>query len=526
MRLPGGVEKIVEGVEERTGLRTLWHWLSEEELPGGSRWAYVFGSLLAALLVVQAASGVVLAFDYAPTVDAAHASVARLMDPEQAPFGPLVRGLHHFGASFLIVLLVLHLVQVAWAGAYRRPREANWLTGLALAGVLFGFAFTGYLLPWDQTAYYATRVGLNITASSPIIGEPMATLLQGGAVMGNLTLTRFYVIHVVLLPGALLALFGLHFALFRRRGVTPILDASGQVPPKRQPFWPNQAAKDAVAVLLVLGALVALAALKDAPLGAKADPSAPFDARPEWYFYWLFQLLHFFEPPYDWIGTMAIPCAIATFLVLLPWLDRGADRRPSARKLPLLGLSAVLALVGVLTAWVFVADATKAEAPEEAAVAEDRRAGAAVSPMRAGLLFGKKCTECHQISGAPEDPDAPDFRDPEFARAGRRDFARLVEVVQKGGEIMPAFEEELSDAEIQAILDHVVLKFAENAGSTPAGEPAPTAPAAPTAAPAASAPAAPVPSEAEPRGEPDVRPVQADDDGQGPAGDPPGPGGD
>ena len=457
-------DQVTDAVEERTGVRTLWKWLAEEELPGGSRWAYVFGSLLAALLMVQMSSGIVLALDYAPTVDAAHASVSRIMDPAQAPFGPLVRGMHHFGASFLIVLLVMHLVQVAWAGAYRRPREANWLTGLALAGVLFGFAFTGYLLPWDQTAFYATRVGLNITASSPVIGQAMASLLQGGAVMGNLTLTRFYVIHVVVLPATLLGIFGLHFALFRRRGVTPILGADGQVPPKRQPFWPHQAAKDAVAVLVVLAALVAIAALVHAPLGAKADPSAPFDARPEWYFFWLFQLLRFFEPPWDWVGTMLIPGAMAAFLALLPWIDRGADRRPSARKLPLAGLAAILSLVTVLTAWVFVADASRAEAPAEAVVAS-RAAGPSVTPLRAGLLYGKKCTECHQIDGAPDDPDATDFRDPEFARSGRRDIGRLIEQVKKGSEIMPAFEDELTDAEIQAILDLVVLKFGENPSS-------------------------------------------------------------
>lgn len=455
--------KLQDALEERTGARTLWRWLSEEELPGGSRWAYVFGSLLAGLLGVQFASGVVLALDYAPTVDAAHASVSRIMDPAQSPFGPLTRGLHHFGASFLIVLLVLHLVQVAWTGAYRRPREGNWLTGLALAGVLLGFAFTGYLLPWDQTAYYATRVGLNIAASSPVIGEPLAALLQGGAVMGNLTLTRFYVVHVVVLPAALLGIFALHFALFRRRGVTPALGRDGEVAPVREPFWPHQAAKDAVALLAVLGALVAVAAFFEAPLGPKADPSAPFDARPEWYFYWLFQLMHFFEPPIDWIGTMAIPGAMAAFLVLLPWIDRGRDRRPSSRKLPLTGLAAVLSLIAVLTAWVFVADATRAEAPAEEAIAT-RASGPPVSQVRAGLLYGKHCTECHRIDGSPEEPDAPDFRDPEFSRSGRRDFQRLVAAIRDGGEIMPSFEEELTEAEMQAILDHVVLRFGEQPG--------------------------------------------------------------
>ena len=182
----------------------------------------MFGSLLAALLLAQALSGVVLALDYAPTTDSAWESTARMMDPEQAPFGALVRGLHHHGASFLVVALVLHVLQVSWFGAYKKPREANWWAGLLLGLVLLAFAFTGYLLPWDQKAFYATRVGLNIMRSIPVVGPAQAVLLQGGEVLGNLTLTRFYTIHVILLPAGLGGLILAHLAIFRRRGVTPV----------------------------------------------------------------------------------------------------------------------------------------------------------------------------------------------------------------------------------------------------------------------------------------------------------------
>ncbi len=469
------VRRMLDALEERTGVRTLWRWLADESVPGGSRWAYVLGSVLAGLLLAQAASGLVLSLDYAPTVDAAHASVERIMDPERVPFGALVRGMHHHGASFLVVLLVAHLLQVAWTGAYRRPREANWITGLALGGVVLGFAFTGYLLPWDQTAYYATRVGLNIAASSPVVGEPLAALLQGGAVMGNLTLVRFYVLHVVVLPALLATLLAVHLALFRRRGVTPVLDANGEVPARREPFWPHQAMKDAVALAVVLAALLVVAIVKGAPLGDVADPTTPFDARPEWYFYWLFQLLHVFEPPWDWVGTMGIPGAMATFLLLLPFLDRAKDRRPSSRKLPLAMLGAMVALVAALTAWVFIADASRASSPAEATAAV-RAPGARVSPVEAGILYGLHCTECHAVTGAPDDPDAPDFRDPEFARAGRRNFQELMAAVREGGEIMPAFEDELTNAQIQAILDHVVLRFGESAAAPAASPPDGAAP--------------------------------------------------
>lgn len=458
-------QRILDAIDERTGLRSAWHHLAAEPIRGGARFAYVFGSVLASVLVVQMLSGLVLAGDYSASVASAHASVARIMDPVQVPLGWLVRAMHHHGASFLVLLLVAHLVQVAFFGAYRRPREANWITGLLLGLIVLGFAFTGYLLPWDETAYFATRVGLNITASTPGAGPLLAALLQGGDVMGNLTLTRFYAVHVLLLPAALMALLAIHLALFRRHGVTPRPGRSEEELKTSEPFWPNQALKDAIAILAAVALLVAFAAWQGAPLGAKADPSAPFDARPEWYFFWLFQLLHWFEPPWDWIGTMGIPGAIAGFLFLLPWIDRGADARPASRKLALGGVAAILGGIGILTLIVVVTDRAKAaeassEAPTKAATAVATATGA-ISPLELGMLYGEKCTECHHRTGAPNDPDAPDFRDPEFARAGKANRADLIKSIKEGGEIMPGFADELSDTEIRALLDQIVLRFAE-----------------------------------------------------------------
>jgi ubiquinol-cytochrome c reductase cytochrome b subunit len=445
-------------LEERTGALTAWRHVADEPVHGGPRWAYVLGSVLLFLAAAQLLSGVALAFEYAPTTSAAWESLARVMDPGQSPWGRVVRGLHHHGASLMVIVLVAHVVQVALFGAHRRPREANWLTGMALGLVVLALGFTGYLLPWDQTAFYATRVGINIVRSTPVVGAPIAELLQGGPILGNLTLTRFYVLHVVLLPGALLLLVVVHLVLFRRHGVTA--RASGATPARAEPFWPRQALRDVLAMLAACALLLLAAWLLPVELGEKADPSRPFDARPEWYFLWLFQLLRWFEPPWELVGSLVIPGLVGLYFALQPWLDRRGPGEPRSRRPAFLGLLCALGGMALLTVQVVVGDALRAEAEpggEEAAPV----APAPISPVEAGMIYGERCTECHRIDGSPEDPDARDFRSPEFKRMARNDFQALVRAVQEGGDIMPAFEGELTPAQIHGVLTQVVLQFPE-----------------------------------------------------------------
>ena len=170
-QLKAAVEELKAAVEERTGALSAWKWLAGEKVRGGARWAYVGGSLLAGLLLAQAATGIVLALDYAPTTDSAWESTKRIMDG--GVWGPLIRGLHHHGATFLVLALVLHVSQVVLFGAYKKPREASWWTGLVLGLLILGFAFTGYLLPWDQTAYWACTVGADMLGLIPGLGPAL-----------------------------------------------------------------------------------------------------------------------------------------------------------------------------------------------------------------------------------------------------------------------------------------------------------------------------------------------------------------
>lgn len=460
-------------LEERFPFEGAWRTLLDERVPGGAGWAYVFGSALAILLLLQFATGLLLSLDYAPTSDAAHASVSRIQGLE---WGAFIRAAHHHGASFLVVALVLHLLQVTWYGAYRKPRELNWLTGLALALVLFGFAFTGYLLPWDQNAYYATRVGVNIAHGTPLVGPWLAQLMKGGDILGNLTLTRFYALHVIVFPAATVALLAVHLMLFRRHGVTPAARLSpAELDAAADTFWPRQALRDLVVGLVAVAALWAVAATVPAPLGSPADPSTPLDAMPEWYFYWLFELLHWFEPPLEWVATMAIPGLILAFLVFLPWLDRADERHASKRRAPLAVLLAILGGIAILTGQVMLEESRAEEGAVAGAGTSDNESETdleIVDPLRAAILYGEHCTDCHGPGGEPREEDATDFRTADFRRMAANDFEALVGTVEYGGLDMPAFGDELSVPEIRAILREIVIPFAES-GAPSASDGAP-----------------------------------------------------
>ena len=255
--------------------RTAWSWLKRalllEPLPGGSRWAAAFGSLLLFTIGLQVITGILLTMNYAPSVASAYPSVKFIQ--EEVPFGWFIRALHHWGASAMVILLLFHLVQVFVWGAYKPPRELTWMVGVVLLFCTLGLAFTGYLLPWDQKAYWASKVGLDIVGTVPVAGDGLHTLLQGGPEMGNLTLTRFFTLHAFVLPGLLILLVVVHLYLFRLHGVTPPWwESPAQIKAEAEPFWPCQAWKDGVLALVLLIGLGMWCFYHPAPLGGQGRP--------------------------------------------------------------------------------------------------------------------------------------------------------------------------------------------------------------------------------------------------------------
>ncbi|PSM32278.1 cytochrome b N-terminal domain-containing protein [Haliangium sp. UPWRP_2] len=415
-------------LQSRTGYRRLLHTLLDEKVSGGARWAYVFGSLLLIALCNQVLTGLLLMAFYAPSATDAWASVAYIQD--QVRLGWLIRGLHSSSASLLCIGVVLHMVQVAVYGAYRAPREVNWWTGLLLALLLMGFALTGYLLPWDQKGYWATQVATTLLGATPLIGPALQQLVQGGRSYGNLTLTHFYALHVFVLPLGLLALVGIHLALFRRHGVTPHPRRQpDELARSSEPFWPRQAVYDMTAgALMLAGLFIWVVRSHGAELSAPADPAAPYDARPEWYFLPLFQLLKYFPGSLEIVAAMGAPAVFLGALALLPWLDRsgpeGASRAISARLRSLTVLALCLGSLAALGILAQREDQKNAAFQKHKADAEAqaRRArqlawqgvpvagGVAVyenDPLEAGRkLFLEHCAGCHRLDRmGPADED-------------------------------------------------------------------------------------------------------------------------
>lgn len=205
-------------VDERLQIRAIKEALLDRKIPRGVGWLYVLGSLSLFVLILQAVTGILLALNYSPSPDHAHESIYYVM--HSVPMGSFIRSLHHWGASVMVIVVTLHMLRVFFMGAYKFPREMTWMVGVIIWLIVMGFGFTGYLLPWDQKAYWATMVGANIAQQAPFMGGAMADVLRGGDMLGAVTLTRFYAVHVLILPATILILVGVHLFMVIRQGIS------------------------------------------------------------------------------------------------------------------------------------------------------------------------------------------------------------------------------------------------------------------------------------------------------------------
>jgi quinol-cytochrome oxidoreductase complex cytochrome b subunit/mono/diheme cytochrome c family protein len=367
-------------VEHRTGVKKVVDVMLLEGIPGGAKWRYVWGSALAIVFSIQMITGVLLMTAYSPGDSTAWGSVYFIQ--YEMDFGWLIRGLHHFGSQTMVVLLGIHMLQVVIAGAHLKPREVNWWLGLGLAGVVLGLSLTGYLLPWDQKGFYATQVATNIAGGIKYVGPFIQKVAVGGSEYGNHTLTRFFGLHVAILPGILIALLIAHIWVFRRHGITHPKNPVGH-----GWFWPDQAFRDMVVGLIMFAIMLGLVFYgwgnkieptpgpdgtvaarstydkiahagrdgRGANLDAPADKNTDYPARPEWYFLFLFQLLKYFPGDQSYIGTLVIPGAIATILFILPFLGVG-KLRPVGHFFAVIFVIALLSGAAYLTAQAWVED--------------------------------------------------------------------------------------------------------------------------------------------------------------------------
>jgi ubiquinol-cytochrome c reductase cytochrome b subunit len=318
-------------VNRRTGMDGLLRATLDEPIPGGARLAYIFGSGLLFIFLSQIITGVFLALYYVPSADHAHTTVAYITKAVTA--GSFLRSLHAYGASAMVVVLLLHLSQTYVYGAYKGRREILWVSGCMLFGLVMAMAFTGYLLPWDQKAYFATAVGTNAVSEVPFIGESLKRVMRGGTEMGTLTISRFFVAHVFLIPALIFALVASHIFLFRKAGAAgPISEDPYQPKQETEPFYPRQVLMDLSLTALLIFGLGCLAFFAPVQLGPSANPAdTQYIPRPEWYYLPIFQWLKYWHGAASIVGVLVIPTILALMIVALPFLDRSTERRPWKR---------------------------------------------------------------------------------------------------------------------------------------------------------------------------------------------------
>ena len=348
------------------------------------------------LILIQFFTGIMLALNYAPTPGDAYNSVRYIMT--EVTQGSLMRGLHHWGASIIVIVVVMHMVQVFFWGAYKKPREGTWIIGVILLLITLGFGLTGYLLPWDNRAYFATGVTLKIAHLPPVVGPYVGRVLGLTGDIGVVTFARFYAAHVLLLPPLTMLLIALHVYLVRRHGVAP---APGDEMKPKKLFFPEQVFKDTVAVFIVFVILFTMAVMVRVPLEHLADPTdTAYNPRPEWYFLFLFQFLKAFPGPLEFVGAVVLPTLAILALILTPFIDRSRLVRVRQRTLALgVVLLAGLGWAGLTGAAVV---ATPPPTPLEAIDFAGPIQWMQLTPAQmAGVAYYKQehCATCHNVVG-------------------------------------------------------------------------------------------------------------------------------
>jgi cytochrome b6 len=351
------IDRIFAFLDERLHLRAVMDLASHKTVPRHRYMPfYYFGGMTLFFFGVQVATGILLMLYYRPSAEGAFESVEFLMTT--VPFGWLIRSIHAWSANLMVFFAMAHLVSVYFLKAYRPPRELTWITGCLVLFLALAFGFSGYLLPWNQLSFFATKVGTDIAGKVPFVGEWMLRFLRGGDRVTGGTLSRFYGWHVAILPAAAMALLGLHLLLVQIHGMSrpPIIEREDR-PVRGMKFFPHFMLREAFVWTLALGVLAALAALAPWELGVKADPFAPAykNIRPEWYFMYMFQTLRLVPGgevaglEYESIPILAFGL-LGLVVLLVPFLDRGIAVRGRSPGFTIAGVVALVYVVG-MTAW-------------------------------------------------------------------------------------------------------------------------------------------------------------------------------
>jgi ubiquinol-cytochrome c reductase cytochrome b subunit len=467
-------------LDERLGLTGINRATVLHYVPKSVNWWYVFGAAVLTAFTMQLVTGIFLAFTYVPSPDHAYSSLDYISHHQFA--GNLLRGLHYWGASAMVLLIFIHMSAHFLTGSYKYPRELQWLTGAVLLILTLLMAFTGQLLRWNQDAYWAIVVGAEQAARTPIIGQWVAQLLVAGPAVNGKTLTEMYAIHMLLLPGAIITFITVHIYLVIYKGVSEWPVPGKPVDPKTywadyqeilhtdgEPFFPVGIWRDSVMALLVILTIGALAVAHGATdLGIPANPTTPANPAPDWYLIWYFAILALIPPastPYVIILAPAIGFGI---LFLFPFANKG-ERHPARRPWAVATVfiaaiaTIVLIYVGYQEPWKPIL-VNGSQPPQLAAKALRTTAGQPLPPMAlagAHLMSVEGCTACHQIDGVGghRGPDLSDVGD-------RRAYTELISRIARGGGGMPAYGNVLKPQQINDLVSYLETRVTPGQASS------------------------------------------------------------
>jgi ubiquinol-cytochrome c reductase cytochrome b subunit len=453
-------------------LKRAWTWFDDRSgftdssgpivshpVPRNATWMYVFGTATLFSFTLQAVTGVILALSYVPSAGEAYQSLQFITN--DAVMGGVLRGIHYFGASSMVLFVGIHLLRVLLTGAYKFPRELNWLTGSILLLLTVGNAFTGQLLRWDQNAIWTAIVGAQQAARVPFVGTALARFFISGDVVNAATLSRFFTLHVFILPGSIIAVIGAHLYLVLRHGISEPPKAGRPVDPATyrrwykdllaktgEPFWPDAAWRDVTFSVVMILVIVALALIFGAPPLTKPPNPAIVEAlpRPDWYLLWYFAVLALLPPKLEPYVIVGAPLLLVISLVLVPFLGSKGERHPARRPWAVAFVIVVIIAVGIL--WRLGAQANWSPDFNAPPLPETVIGASSGSVYKGGLLFHDKgCEYCHTVSGYGGK------RGPNLSTVGdQRDTAQLTVRILNGAINMPAFGSILTPEEVQNLV--------------------------------------------------------------------------
>ncbi|MEJ2724541.1 MAG: cytochrome b N-terminal domain-containing protein [Deltaproteobacteria bacterium] len=449
-------------ISERIGWSAYLRPFLYKKLPPDLGWSATLGSLCVLLFVVLAVTGMFLAMYYNPSPDKAYQSIDYIMN--DVHMGSILRGIHHWAASAMVIAVFLHMLSNYFSGAFKAPRELTWIIGVCLFLVTLGLGFTGYLLPWDQKAYWATVVSSNIPGDVPVVGEFIKRFLLAGGDVSGLTLTRFYAVHMLILPGLLAFLAAFHIYLVRIHGMAEhpasASFSSGEKPSEgseKRPyhsyrFFPEHLAKASIVFAIVLALILLLSVFAEVPreqIAGTIDES--YLPRPEWYYMWLFQILTYFSGPTEVVGSVAIPLCIILLLFFLPFLSKSTLRAFADRPLATaIGASSIVGIV-FLTLMGFAG----ARPYGEIIMVPDREL-TALESQGLCVFVDRECAYCHQIlgkGGRREGPDLSNMVAKEKSKETLVTFIRDPKTVRKWT-TMPKYD--LSEKDLNALASFIL----------------------------------------------------------------------